>query len=83
MNLTHRMVAYLCANLTMTRKLEIRQLPELDSGGIRFSSCKNTGLGQPSGLIVSAATSIRLPLPYQALFDFLSNTKMRSQVCDI
>ncbi|XP_058189857.1 homeobox-leucine zipper protein HDG11-like [Rhododendron vialii] len=79
MNLTHRMVKYLCANLTMKRKLEIPQLAELNSGGIRFSSRKSTGLGQPSGLIVSAATSLRLPLPYQALFDFLSNTEMRSQ----
>ncbi|KAG5524867.1 hypothetical protein RHGRI_031513 [Rhododendron griersonianum] len=71
MNLTHRMVKYLCANLTMKRKLEIPQLAELSSGGIRFSSRKSSGLGQPSGLIVSAATSLRLPLPYQALFDFL------------
>lgn len=83
MNLTHRMVKNFCANLTMESKLDIPQLAEPNSYGIQFSICKSTGLGKPCGLIMSATTSLWLPLPYQALFDFLSNAKMRSQVCDI
>ncbi|KAI8016727.1 Homeobox-leucine zipper protein HDG11 [Camellia lanceoleosa] len=81
MNLTHRMVKNLCANLTMEHnQLDIPHLSEVNNnGGFRVSFRKNTGLiGQSDGFIVTAATSLWLPLSSQALFGFFRDEKMRA-----
>ncbi|XP_057474009.1 homeobox-leucine zipper protein ROC8-like [Actinidia eriantha] len=79
MNLTHRMVKNLCASLIMKRKLDIPQLSELNTSGIRVSMFNSTGQGQPQGLIVNATISLWLPHPYQMVFDFLRDEKLRYQ----
>ncbi|GFS32320.1 hypothetical protein Acr_00g0021990 [Actinidia rufa] len=79
MNLTHRMVKNLCASLTMKRKLDIPQLSELNNSGIRVSMFNSMGQGQPQGLIVNATISLWLPHPYQVVFDFLRDEKLRYQ----
>ncbi|GMP47864.1 hypothetical protein CsSME_00015427 [Camellia sinensis var. sinensis] len=82
MNLTHRMVKNLCANLTMEHnQLDIPHLSEVNNNsGFRVSFRKNTGLiGQSDGFIVTAATSLWLPLSSQALFGFFRDEKMRAQ----
>ncbi|XP_057465531.1 homeobox-leucine zipper protein HDG11-like isoform X1 [Actinidia eriantha] len=79
MDLTHRMVKNLCASLTMKRKLDIPQLSELNSSGIRVSMFNSMGQGQPQGLIVNATISLWLPHPYQVVFDFLRDEKLRYQ----
>ncbi|KAF5954793.1 hypothetical protein HYC85_007649 [Camellia sinensis] len=82
MNLTHRMVKNLCANLTMEHnQLDIPHLSEVNNNsGFRVSFRKNTGLiGQSDGFIVTAATSVWLPLSSQALFGFFRDEKMRAQ----
>ncbi|KAL7263537.1 hypothetical protein ACSBR1_001655 [Camellia fascicularis] len=81
MNLTHRMVKNLCANLTMEHnQLDIPHLSEVNNNsGFRVSFRKNTGLiGQSDGFIVTAATSLWLPLSSQALFGFFRDEKMRA-----
>ncbi|KAL6970652.1 hypothetical protein U1Q18_030347 [Sarracenia purpurea var. burkii] len=85
MKLTHRMIKNLCANLSMKQKLDVPQPQPPDqvlnnsSTGIRVSISDITGTGEPHGFIVSAATSLWLPLSSQAVFDFLRDVKMRPQ----
>ncbi|KAH7856434.1 hypothetical protein Vadar_001424 [Vaccinium darrowii] len=50
-----------------TRKASARPRPLGPDHGI-FPPLVTAGLGQPCGLIISAATALWLPLPYQALF---------------
>ncbi|THG17498.1 hypothetical protein TEA_024753 [Camellia sinensis var. sinensis] len=62
-------------------QLDIPHLSEVNNNsGFRVSFRKNTGLiGQSDGFIVTAATSLWLPLSSQALFGFFRDEKMRAQ----
>lgn len=80
MNLSHRMVKNFCGTLNMSGKLDFPQLAEVTNSGVRVSVREATETGQPSGIIVGAATSLRLPLPPQAVFDFFKDDKTRFQV---
>lgn len=80
MKLSHRMVKNFCGILSMSGKLDFPQLSELYNSGIRVSVQNSREPGQPGGMIVSAATSLWLPLPPQNVFDFIREEKMRVQV---
>lgn len=80
MKLSHRMVKSFCGILSMSGKLDFPQLSELYNSGIRVSIHKSREPGQPDGMIVSAATSLWLPLRPQNVFDFIRDEKMRVQV---
>ena len=80
MKLGHRMVKDFCGVLSMSGKLDFPQLSEVDNSGVRVSVRKSTEPGQPDGMIVSAATSLWLPLQCQTVFDFIRDEKMRTQV---
>ncbi|KAL3845072.1 hypothetical protein ACJIZ3_002475 [Penstemon smallii] len=81
MKLSHRMVNNFCEVLGMSDKLEYHNLSELNNSGVRISLREsNGGLGQPNGLIVSAATSLWLPISHQNLFNFFKDNKKRAQV---
>lgn len=81
MRLAHRMVKLFCASLSMSGKLDFPQLSEVTNSGVRVSVRKSIEQGQPAGMIVSAATSLWLPIPPQSVFNFFKDEKMRVQVC--
>ncbi|KAF3965987.1 hypothetical protein CMV_009874 [Castanea mollissima] len=80
MKLSHRMVKNFCGMLSMTGKLDFPQLNEVNNSGVRVSVRKSSEPGQPCGMIVSAATSLWLPLPSHHVFSFFREEKTRVQV---
>lgn len=83
MQLSHRMVKNFCEMLSMAGKLDFPQLSEVNNSGVRVSVRNSTEVGQPCGLIVSAATSLWLPLPPQTVFNFFRDEKNRLEVSDL
>nr|XP_023870350.1 homeobox-leucine zipper protein ROC8-like [Quercus suber] len=79
MKLSHRMVKNFCGMLSMTGKLDFPQLSEVNNSGVRVSVRKRSEPGQPCGMIVSAATSLWLPLPPHHVFSFFREEKTRVQ----
>lgn len=80
MDLSHRMVKNFWAMLNMSSKLDFPHWSELNNSGVSVSVRQSNGPGQPSGMIVSAASSLWLPLPCETLFNFFQDEKTRSQV---
>lgn len=80
MKLSHRMVKIFCEVLSMSDKLDFPQLSDQNSG-VRVSLRRSNGAGQPEGFIVSAATSLWLPLSKENLFNFFVDEKKRVEVC--
>ena len=74
------MVKNFCGMLSMTGKLDFPQLSEVNNSGVRVSVRKSNEPGQPCGMIVSAATSLWLPLPPHRVFSFFREEKTRVQV---
>ncbi|CAA0809376.1 Homeobox-leucine zipper protein HDG8 [Striga hermonthica] len=79
MALSHRMVKNFCEALSMSDNLDFPHLSELNNCGIRVSVRKSSELGQPSGLIVTTATSLWLPFSNKDLFSFFRDEKKRAQ----
>ncbi|KAL3630382.1 hypothetical protein CASFOL_023366 [Castilleja foliolosa] len=79
MKFSHRMVKNFCEALSMSDKLDFPHLPEFENSGVRVSFRKSNEPGQLDGFIVSAATSIWLPLSKENLFEFLKDEKNRAQ----
>lgn len=79
MKLCHRMVKSFCEVLSMSDKLDFPQLSDQNSG-VRVSLRRSNGAGQPEGFIVSAATSLWLPLSKENLFNFFIDEKKRAEV---
>ncbi|KAH0723839.1 hypothetical protein KY290_006550 [Solanum tuberosum] len=80
--LSQRMVKSFCQVLSMTNKLNFTALSQLNSGD-RVSIRQNEEITQPNSFIVTAATSQRLPLPFETIFDFLKDNKTRCQRSDV
>lgn len=76
MKLSHRMVKIFCEVLSMSDKIDFPQLSDQNSG-VRVSLRRSNGPGQPDGFIVSAATSLWLPLSKENLFNFFKDEKKR------
>ncbi|XP_030461287.1 homeobox-leucine zipper protein ROC8-like [Syzygium oleosum] len=79
MKLAHRMVKNFCAGLSMSGKLDFPNLSEVNNSGVRVCVRKSEEPGQPSGTIVSAATSLWLPLVPQVVFNFFRDENTRVQ----
>ncbi|KAJ4828788.1 hypothetical protein Tsubulata_010801 [Turnera subulata] len=79
LKLAHRMVKNFCASLSMTGKLDFPQLSEVNNSGVRVQVRKSIEPGQPGGMIVSAATSLWLPLQPQDVFNFFKDEETRAQ----
>ncbi|KAJ1430502.1 START domain [Sesbania bispinosa] len=75
MQLGHRMIKLYHGIFDMSSNVDI-----LKNGKVRIFVRKNTELGQPKGMIVSAATFFRLPLSPQNVLDFLKDISKRPQV---
>ncbi|CAL5404416.1 unnamed protein product [Camellia sinensis] len=79
MNLSQRMVKNFWEMLSMSGKLDFPHLSELNNSGVRVSVRQNNEIGQPSGMIVSVASSLWLPLSSERLFNFFTDNKTRPQ----
>ncbi|XP_062006738.1 homeobox-leucine zipper protein HDG11-like [Rosa rugosa] len=79
MKLSHRMVKNFCGMLSMSGKLDFPQLSEVNNSGVRVNVRKSIEPGEPSGMVVAAATSLWLPLHSQDVFNFFTNEKTRVQ----
>ena len=64
----------------MSGELDFPQVSEEHNSGVRVCVRESIEPGQTKGMIVSAATSLWLPLPCQTVFNLLKDEKMRLQV---
>ncbi|KAK2973163.1 hypothetical protein RJ640_009586 [Escallonia rubra] len=79
MKLSHRMVSSFCSILSMSEKLDFPNFSEMSNSGVRISVRTSTEPSQPRGVIVSAATSLWLPLSCDSVFNFFRDEKTRAQ----
>lgn len=77
MKLAQRMTNGFFANISSSISHTWTTLSSDDS--VRITTRKNTEPGLPSGVVVSGATSLWLPVPPQRLFEFLRDERMRSE----
>lgn len=77
MKVGERMMKIFCGGLNMSGG---GQLSETSNNGIKVCVRKNVNRGQPDGMILTAATSVWLPLPPHHVFDFLRHPNRRPQV---
>lgn len=80
MKLTQRMVSSFCASVTSSPTQRWTVLPGNTDVSVRVSTHRATDLGQPSGVVLAAATSIWLPVPVDHVFALLRDVSARSQV---
>ncbi|CAF2086821.1 unnamed protein product [Brassica napus] len=76
MKLGERMVMNFNEMLTMSGKVDF---PQQSKCGVRISIRMNHDSGQPSGLVVSAASSFSVPITPLQVFDSLLNNETRHQ----
>ncbi|KAK8970886.1 Homeobox-leucine zipper protein ROC8 [Platanthera guangdongensis] len=79
MRLSQRMVSNFCSILGSSNGYRCAAPAGLNDAGIRVTAHKCSDPGQPSGVFLSASTSIWLPFPPQAVFSFLRDERSRSQ----
>lgn len=77
MKLGERMVKNFNEMLAMSGKVDF---PQQSKCGVRISIRMNHDSGQPSGLVVSAASSFSVPITPLQVFDSLLNNETRHQV---
>ncbi|CAL0301020.1 unnamed protein product [Lupinus luteus] len=79
MNISQRMVKIFCENLTIPYNLDMQNITGEENSEVKISIRKCTELGQPHGMVVVAITSLWVPLPYQQVFEFLTDDNKRHQ----
>lgn len=77
MKLGERMVKNFNEMLTMSGKVDF---PQQSKNGVRVSIRMNNEAGQPPGIVVSASSSLSIPLTPLQVFVFLQNLDTRQQV---
>ncbi|GJN22425.1 hypothetical protein PR202_gb09985 [Eleusine coracana subsp. coracana] len=79
MKLSQRMVSSFCATLSASQLHRWTTLSGPNDVGVRVMVHRSTDPGQPSGVVLSAATSIWLPVPCDKVFAFVRDENTRSQ----
>ncbi|XP_057951911.1 homeobox-leucine zipper protein HDG11-like isoform X1 [Malania oleifera] len=82
MQLAQRMVNSFCTSISTSSSNGHHQqttLSGLNELGVRVSFRKNTDPGQPNGVVLSAATTIWLPISPQNVFNFFKDERNRPQ----
>ncbi|XP_060185579.1 homeobox-leucine zipper protein ROC8-like [Lycium barbarum] len=79
MQISQRMVKSFCEILSMSDKVDFPTSPEMTNKGVRISTRKSEEISQPKGLIVTAATSLWLPLSFETVFNFFRDERTRPQ----
>jgi homeobox-leucine zipper protein len=78
MKLSQKMVNNFCASLSASQMHRWTALSGVNDEAVRVTVHRNSEPGQPNGVVLSAATSIWLPIPCERVFNFLKDE--RSQV---
>ncbi|KAK4796109.1 hypothetical protein SAY86_028435 [Trapa natans] len=83
LKLAQRMTANFCAGVCASTVHKWNKLGGLDVAGdesVQVMTRKSVDdPGEPSGIVLSAATSVWLPVPPHRLFDFLKDEQLRSE----
>lgn len=79
MKLAQRMVNNFCASISTSNGHRWTTLSGLNEVGVRVTVHKSTDPGQPNGVVLSAATTIWLPISPQDVFNFFKDERTRSQ----
>ncbi|XP_042396100.1 homeobox-leucine zipper protein ROC8-like [Zingiber officinale] len=79
MKLAQRMVSNFCANVGSSIGHKWTTLSGPSDIGVRVTLHKSTDVGQPNGVVLSAATSIWLPISPESVFSFFKNERTRTQ----
>ncbi|PWZ07330.1 Homeobox-leucine zipper protein ROC8 [Zea mays] len=79
MRLSQRMVSSFCASLSSSPLQRWTLLSGTTDVSVRVSTHRSTDSGQPNGVVLSAATSIWLPVPGDHVFAFVRDENARSQ----
>ena len=81
MKLAQRMVNNFCSSISTSNGHRWTTLSGLNEVGVRVTVHKSTDPGQPNGVVLSAATTIWLPISPQNVFNFFKDERTRPQVC--
>ncbi|KAJ6806597.1 homeobox-leucine zipper protein ROC8-like isoform X1 [Iris pallida] len=79
MKLAQRMVNNFCSSLSPSNGHQWATLAGLNEVGVRVTVHKSEDPGQPNGVVLSAATSIWLPISCQRVFGFFKDERTRAQ----
>ncbi|CAL5051715.1 unnamed protein product [Urochloa decumbens] len=79
MKLSQRMVSSFCASLSSSPMQRWTLLQGTTDVSVRVSTHRSADPGQPNGVVLSAATSIWLPVPGDHVFAFVRDETARSQ----
>ncbi|KAK9278927.1 hypothetical protein L1049_028508 [Liquidambar formosana] len=79
MKLAQRMVNNFCASISTSNSHRWTTLSGLNEVGVRVTVHKSTDPGQPNGVVLSAATTIWLPVSPQNVFNFFRDERTRAQ----
>ncbi|XP_077230301.1 homeobox-leucine zipper protein ROC8-like [Tasmannia lanceolata] len=79
MKLSQRMIHNFCSCISASNGHRWTTLSGLNDIGVRVTVHKSTDPGQPNGVVLSAATSLWLPISPQNVFNFFRDERTRSQ----
>lgn len=80
MKLAQRMVTNFCTSISASNGHRWTTLSGLNEVGVRVTIHKSSDPGQPNGVVLSAATTIWLPVPPHTVFNFFKDERKRPQV---
>ena len=80
MKLSQRMVNNFCSIINLPNSQQWTALFGTDELEVRASIHKFTNPGQSHGMVLSATTTIWLPVPSQIVFSFFKDERTRAQV---
>ncbi|KAE9586112.1 hypothetical protein Lal_00010013 [Lupinus albus] len=79
MKLAHRMITNFCASISTSSSHRWTTLSGSNEIGVRVTVHNSSDPGQPNGVVLSAATTIWLPIPPQIVFNFFKDERKRPQ----
>lgn len=80
MKLSQRLVNHFCTSITPSGGQQWTTVSGLDEFEVRATLRRTTDPGQPKGVVLSAATTIWLPVTPENVFSFLRDERTRPQV---
>ncbi|KAJ3700297.1 hypothetical protein LUZ61_004002 [Rhynchospora tenuis] len=80
MKLSQKMVNNFCASLSASQMHRWTALSGANDEGVRVTVHRSSEPGQPSGVVLSAATSIWLPVSSERVFNFLKDERSQWDV---
>ncbi|OIW20075.1 hypothetical protein TanjilG_00556 [Lupinus angustifolius] len=79
MKLAQRMITNFCASISTSASHRWTTVSGMDEIGVRVTVHSSSDPGQPNGVVLSAATTIWLPIPPQIVFNFFKDERKRPQ----